>query len=1120
MDEQKTTGAELNERQKNEVELDEQQKREAITFVRELMDKIAKYMTTAFQLAHLEYQVDKETFWRNLFIEEGTGWYDRKTKCTANDKPILKKGEAGRYPDSCPEDPYKKLDFQACCKYLRFGGTRIVSYNEKGAPRYAVDSYQVFKFWGIQYSNKNDNQWASGGAEKLYQDILSDCMNIRNAYMHMDEKYFAAITLDQINRNIRRFEDLTNPFARKHRGWEQKAGFECPVSKFWEKKEREFKERFGVPPVSLTEIGREIFLSDAEKLTDEQKNALTEAARYMKLACVDGKVYGEPDVGVIKEKLCLAPPMASLLGRAAAATPEEAAERAEKVRRPEMPEEEEGLRTPLEAPLWAPAKPTAAAALKRAGGMMEPKESILTALLDTFTLLVDESLFLAAEGREFLTEHLAPMLMKRHERLLVDESVVAALFKQFRNSVPYTDLELAEFEPAEAEEQQALRKELHKNVKTAIKTLRFMRQRKCLEIVFSPTESPYSFENIYRVVEKYPESRFLVLTQDLQLAGELAEVYGRNAVAAKPSLDGEVVLFRATRPTFQAMLEQRPGGEDRDGRLMDTAEASPKNEAPRPVPPKEPEPERPHPPKKILSVREAVRTGSCVTAEWPDGNRLEVRLGKSIGAGGEGTIYRTSLQNGAVAKIYFPKQLTESRRDKLRRMVGTDPGIPGLCWPQAMLYTAGGDWVGYLMPEAQGKELALTVFHPGKNNCTITALGWTRKSLALIAANIAEAFAKMHERQILMGDINPRNFLVTQDCGVYLVDCDSYQFDGFPCPVGTPLYTPPEVHRRMKERGTEDYGYIRTVDNERYSLAVLLFEILMLGKPPYESRNTNNEDVVQAIINGQFPYPYRTGKEDREEEYRGTLQAPVGRWRQIWSHFTYQVKTDFYNTFTGKKRLTAVDWERSMRQYIRVIEAGNSSDELVPSGYKVLTDRDGEEGTTRMVDLVCSQCQEHFNMGEDVYNLRKRYGEPILCPSHWEMRKNFRRRKRMVVCGCCGEEFESTVAEWMEAEQSGKPMVCPKCVNVTVRCSACGGIYSISRNRMEELKARGERLLCPECFNVEFPRVTCEGENCQEVFRTSRAKLERLQRFNRPVLCSKCLRQMLQARENPEENKE
>lgn len=73
----------------------------------------------------------------------------------------------------------------------------------------------------------------------------------------------------------------------------------------------------------------------------------------------------------------------------------------------------------------------------------------------------------------------------------------------------------------------------------------------------------------------------------------------------------------------------------------------------------------------------------------------------------------------------------------------------------------------------------------------------------------------------------------------------------------------------------ENYGYERTVENERYSLAVLLFEILMLGKPPYESRNTNNADVVQAIITGDFPYPYHSDDEDQKAAANG-LAGPGG----------------------------------------------------------------------------------------------------------------------------------------------------------------------------------------------------------------------------------------------------
>lgn len=78
------------------------------------------------------------------------------------------------------------------------------------------------------------------------------------------------------------------------------------------------------------------------------------------------------------------------------------------------------------------------------------------------------------------------------------------------------------------------------------------------------------------------------------------------------------------------------------------------------------------------------------------------------------------------------------------------------------------------------------------------------------------------------------------------------------------------------------------------------------------------------------PYPYRTGEDEEEERLRGNIKAPVGKWRQIWSNTTYLVKTGFYNTFTGKNRLSAAEWAQVLREYARQIELGHSSDDLTP----------------------------------------------------------------------------------------------------------------------------------------------------------------------------------------------
>ena len=127
----------------------------------------------------------------------------------------------------------------------------------------------------------------------------------------------------------------------------------------------------------------------------------------------------------------------------------------------------------------------------------------------------------------------------------------------------------------------------------------------------------------------------------------------------------------------------------------------------------------------------------------------------------------------------------------------------------------------------------------------------------------------------------------------------------------------------------------------------------------------------------------------------------------------------------GNNCLRAVEWKgvpnfmkkTILREYARQIELGHSSDDLTPDGYKDTSGRDGEDAT-KMVDLVCQKCGRPFNLGEDVYRRRKSRGEPDLCATHWAIRQNLRRREKLVVCGICGAQFQSNVAEWIERSEA------------------------------------------------------------------------------------------------------
>lgn len=1029
------------------IELDQTQKQEGHKLVQDAILNVGRYMAAAIAYANRKADLPDEEFWRRLFIPTDPN----------GQRSILDERDGN--PEKCPPDPYGKLDLQACNKYLIFGENRVISAPGKPEEK-AKDSRNFFKTFDIPHWSPN----ANGQGDRSYQTTLFEAMRLRNKYAHANTNSVSAVTADGVKKDLGTLKTLTERIGRKMNCLDGKLE---PLDIYWKRIDQKYNELFKNPPVDLMEVTQELF--GETHPNREQWDAVNNALKWFNLERQYGKIYGI-EKRALMAKLSSAPSMVELLGPKKKARP--AVNQVEKIR---------------PTAVWRPLNAAAATLLKRAGEMIPLRENYLDALLDSFVPLVDESVFLSGEGREFLMGALTSRLMLRHERLLVDESVVATLFRKFRGSAAYTEMEMAELAPEERELLRTLREGQHKNSKTAIKALCFLRKHKCLEVVSSSTDSEYSYDNIRHVAETNPTRRFLVLTMDRQLAEELRELPGRNAAVAKPNLDGQLLLFRATRPAYLSMLEQT----SLEKMPVVTETARPAAEKARPAAAE----------SRWLPVRHLPEAGSRTVARWPDGTERELTLSRSIGKGGEGTIYGTSLPD-TVAKVYFARQLTKERRDKLQAMLELKPRIDGLCWPQAMLYTADGGWVGYLMPRAQGKELARTVFHPGRNNAALTAQGWTRRSLALIAANIAAVFARMHRGNILMGDINPRNFLVTQDCAVFLVDCDSYQFGDFRCPVGTPLYTPPEVHKQMRMAGREDYGYLRTVENERYSLAVLLFEILMLGKPPYESRNTNNEDVIQAIISGSFPYPYRSDN-DGEESVCNGLQAPVGRWRQIWSHMTYRVKTDFYNTFTGKGRLSAEAWEQSMREYARQIESGRSSDELMPNGYKVVTGREGDDATV-MVNLVCQQCGRPFNMGQDVYQRRLAHNEPILCNTHWEMVENYKTRPKRVTCAICGQAYETTVAKWIERTNSGKPMVCPNCVNVDVTCSQCGRTYQESRERAERLREKGTALLCPDCFDLVFSRVACQ--ECGTEFPIHRDVLRRRQQYDNPILCTKCRR--------------
>ena len=324
-----------------------------------------------------------------------------------------------------------------------------------------------------------------------------------------------------------------------------------------------------------------------------------------------------------------------------------------------------------------------------------------------------------------------------------------------------------------------------------------------------------------------------------------------------------------------------------------------------------------------------------------DKNGVSLSLGTELGRGGEAIAYETD-NHKLVCKIYQRDRLKQFTLEKLNLMISREIHHPAICWPVSLAYNSLGETIGYLMPKAKGKELQRTVFF-GKPLLEKTFPHWTRLHLVRLTSKILDAVAYLHSLNVLLGDINGRNFIVQDESSVFFVDCDSYQVEGFPCPVGMAPYLAPELNGKEW----------RSANTEYFAIATLVFMILHPGKPPYSHQG--GEDPLKNVQKRHFPYP-------RGDQ--GAKGVPEGPWRFIFSHLPYKLKDAFHRVFSDGDRLTVAEWQELMRRYENDLGKGWFSDDLFPTGFKQLTQEQKKQKWR-----TCSVCGKDFSPSKDEHTM-------------------------------------------------------------------------------------------------------------------------------------------------------
>src|SRR5262245_2110065 len=214
-----------------------------------------------------------------------------------------------------------------------------------------------------------------------------------------------------------------------------------------------------------------------------------------------------------------------------------------------------------------------------------------------------------------------------------------------------------------------------------------------------------------------------------------------------------------------------------------------------------------------------------------DSTGQPLKMGRLLGRGAQGDVYALDKTPSLAIKLYR-ESLSPRVTERLRTMVGIGNQrlLKVSAWPvDVVLDGPGGKMIGFLMPNFSGYKPVHQLFGVKSRLFHYPNASWP--FLIHVAANIARTFSLIHELGHIVGDVSSTNILVSPSAIVALIDCDSYQVitdtDRFRCEGGTTGYVPSELI------GADFSNTIRTNDHDSFGLAVLIFQLLFMGRHPF-----------------------------------------------------------------------------------------------------------------------------------------------------------------------------------------------------------------------------------------------------------------------------------------------
>jgi serine/threonine protein kinase len=246
---------------------------------------------------------------------------------------------------------------------------------------------------------------------------------------------------------------------------------------------------------------------------------------------------------------------------------------------------------------------------------------------------------------------------------------------------------------------------------------------------------------------------------------------------------------------------------------------------------------------------------SAAYVQRPSGTA--VRLGQSLGSGGEADVFAVEDDDTLAVKLY--KTDDPDRRSKVELMIARAPktaegGHNSFAWPAATVFDAQGQFSAFVMPRLSPEANPLFRIYNARPR-SAAAPGFTYRYLVRAARNLAEAVASVHAAGHVIGDLNESNVMVEPTALITLVDCDSMQVQGpdrlFMCRVVKTEYRAPEL------ASADLTSSERTDASDVFALGVLICQLLLGGHHPFNGVShsvTIDPDVSERIRLGQTPW--------------------------------------------------------------------------------------------------------------------------------------------------------------------------------------------------------------------------------------------------------------------------